>query len=129
MSAVNTVLGPVDSADLGFTLSHEHITLGAAGAAATYPGFQDLQAIADAATAALTEAYAGGVRTIIDVTTLDLGRDVAVMQDVSRRSGVHVIGCTGNHLAVPRILYLGFGLRQYLICRSPERGRPVASGS
>ena len=41
MSQVNTVLGPVDSADLGFTLSHEHITLGAAGTAATYPGFQD----------------------------------------------------------------------------------------
>ena len=105
MSAVNTVLGPVDSADLGFTLSHEHITLGAAGTAATYPGFQDMAAIADAATAALTEAYSDGVRTIIDVTTLDLGRDVAVMQDVSRRSGVHVIGCTGNHLAVPRIFW------------------------
>ena len=105
MTAVNTVLGPVDSADLGFTLSHEHITLGAAGTAATYPGFQDMEAIADAATAALTEAYEGGVRAIIDVTTLDLGRDVAMMQEVSRRSGVHVIGCTGNHLAIPRIFW------------------------
>ena len=87
MSQVNTVLGPVDSDDLGFTLSHEHVTLGAAGAAATYPGFQDRQAIADAATAALVEAYEGGVRTIIDVTTFDLGRDVSMMVEVSRRSG------------------------------------------
>ena len=78
MAQVNTVLGPIDSSELGFTLSHEHITLGAAGAAATYPGFQDRQAIADAAAAALSEAYAGGVRAIIDVTTFDLGRDVAV---------------------------------------------------
>ena len=105
MSQVNTVLGPIDSADLGFTLSHEHITLGAAGTAAAYPGFQDLDAIADAATEALQEAYDGGVRTIIDVTTLDLGRNIPLMQDVSRRSGVHAIPCTGNHLAVPRIFW------------------------
>ena len=105
MSQVNTVLGPIDSSQLGFTLSHEHITLGAAGAAATYPGFQDRRAIADAASAALSQAYAGGVRTIIDVTTFDLGRDVALMQEVSRRSGVHAIPCTGNHLAVPRIFW------------------------
>ena len=105
MSQVNTILGPVDSADLGFTLSHEHVTLGAAGAASTYPGFQDRQGIADAASAALTEAYEGGVRTIIDVTTFDLGRDVSLMAEVSSRSGVHVIPCTGNHLAVPRIFW------------------------
>lgn len=105
MSQVNTVLGPIDSSELGFTLSHEHITLGAAGAAATYPGFQDRRAIADAASAALSEACAGGVRAIIDVTTFDLGRDVALMQEVSRRSGVHAIPCTGNHLAVPRIFW------------------------
>ena len=105
MSQVNTVLGPIDSSELGFTLSHEHITLGAAGAAATYPGFQDRRAIADAASAALSGAYAGGVRAIIDVTTFDLGRDVALMQEVSRRSGVHAIPCTGNHLAVPRIFW------------------------
>ncbi|MCY4415858.1 MAG: phosphotriesterase-related protein [Chloroflexi bacterium] len=105
MSQVNTVLGPIDSSELGFTLSHEHITLGAAGTAAAYPGFQDLNAIADAATAALQEAYDGGVRTIIDVTTLDLGRDIPLMQDVSRRSGVHAIPCTGNHLSIPRIFW------------------------
>ena len=105
MSQVNTVLGPIDSSELGFTLSHEHITLGAAGTAAAYPGFQDLDAIADAATEALKEAYDGGVRTIIDVTNLDLGRDIPMMQDVSRRSGVHAIPCTGNHLAVPRIFW------------------------
>ena len=105
MSQVNTVLGPIDSSELGFTLSHEHITLGAAGTAAAYPGFQDLDAIADAAAQALTEAYDGGVRSIIDVTTLDLGRDIPLMQDVSRRSGVHAIPCTGNHLAIPRIFW------------------------
>lgn len=100
MPQVNTVLGPVDSADLGFTLSNEHITLGAAGAGAACPGFQYRQVIADAAT--LTEACADGVRAIIDVTTLDLGRDIPLRQEVSQRSGVHAIPCIGNHLAIPQ---------------------------
>ncbi len=31
MATVNTVLGPVEASDLGFTLSHEPVLLGAAG--------------------------------------------------------------------------------------------------
>ena len=31
MGTVNTVLGPVDTANLGFTLSHEHVGTNAAG--------------------------------------------------------------------------------------------------
>ena len=44
MAAVNTVLGPVDTAELGFTLSHEHIMISAAGMSHTYPGFHDREA-------------------------------------------------------------------------------------
>ena len=49
MPQVNTVLSPIDSSEMGFTLNHENITLGAAGAAATYPDFQHRQTIAGAA--------------------------------------------------------------------------------
>ena len=34
MATVNTVLGPVDTDELGFTLSHEHVGTNAAGFAA-----------------------------------------------------------------------------------------------
>jgi len=37
MPTVNTVLGPVDTADLGFTLSHEHVGTNASGLRHTYP--------------------------------------------------------------------------------------------
>ena len=37
MATVNTVLGPVDTAVLGYTLSHEHLITNAAGIARTYP--------------------------------------------------------------------------------------------
>ena len=102
MPAVETVLGPVQPADLGFTLSHEHVLLSAAGVSQTYPGFVDHQRVADDGVVALREAHDEGVRAIIDVTTFDLGRDIRLLEDVSRRSGVHIVACTGNHLAVPR---------------------------
>ena len=102
MPPVNTVLGPVDPADLGFTLSHEHVLLSAAGVSQTYPGFIDHQRVTDDGAVELKVAYDEGVRTIIDVTTFNLGRDIRLLAEVSRRSGVHIVACTGNHLAVPR---------------------------
>ena len=102
MAAVNTVLGPVDSANLGFTLSHEHLGTNAAGIRQTYPEFFDREGVKEQAIAELTEAYNEGVRTILDVSTIDLGRDVLLMEEVSRASGVQIVAATGNHLAVPR---------------------------
>ena len=39
MPTVSTVLGPVDTSELGYTLSHEHIATGSAGMRQTYPEF------------------------------------------------------------------------------------------
>jgi phosphotriesterase-related protein len=102
MPTVNTVLGPLDTSRLGFTLSHEHVGTNAAGLRHTYPEFIDRAGIIQQSTAAMKEAYAEGVRTIVDVTTIDLGRDIEMIREVSRASGVQIIAATGNHLAVPR---------------------------
>jgi phosphotriesterase-related protein len=53
----------------------------------------------------LREARAGGVGTIIDLTTLDLGRDVELAAEASRESGVRVVVCTGLWLDVPRLFW------------------------
>jgi predicted metal-dependent phosphotriesterase family hydrolase len=37
MTKINSVLGPLDTADLGFTLSHDHIILSSAGIRQVYP--------------------------------------------------------------------------------------------
>ena len=102
MASVNTVLGTVDTADFGFTLSHEHVGTNAAGLRNTYPEFIDRAGIVEQSTAAMKEAYDEGVRTIIDVSTFDLGRDVLVMKEVAEGSGMQIVAATGNHLAVPR---------------------------
>jgi phosphotriesterase-related protein len=39
---------------------------------------------------------------MVDVTTFDLGRDIRMIEEVSKASGVQIIAATGNHLSVPR---------------------------
>ncbi len=102
MSTVNTVTGPVDTADFGFTLSHEHVGTNAAGLRHTYPQFIDRDGIREQSIAAMKAVYEDGVRTIIDVSTFDLGRDVQLIREVAEESGMQVVVATGNHLAVPR---------------------------
>ena len=101
MAIVNSVLGPVDTSDLGFTLTHEHITFASAGFKQTYPELLKLERIQEVAVEQLTLAQNEGVTTIVDCTTMDLGRDVSLIESVSRRSGVHIICSTGSHLYIP----------------------------
>ena len=103
MATIETVLGPIDGNDLGFTLSHEHVGTNAAGLRHTYPEIIDREGIIQQSVAALREAREeAGVQTIIDVSTFDLGRDIGMIAEVALQSGVNIVVATGNHLAVPR---------------------------
>jgi phosphotriesterase-related protein len=102
MATINSVLGPLDTANLGFTLSHEHVLVSSAGIPTLYPEFLDLPKRKEDIVASLTRAYAEGVRTIIDCSPIDLGRDVPLMQEVSRRSRVNIIASTGVWTQIPR---------------------------
>jgi phosphotriesterase-related protein len=106
MATVNSVLGPLDVADLGFTLTHEHVFTASAGILQTYPElFGDFGKLTEQAVATLTEARDGGVQTIVELSTLDLGRDVRFLADVSRRTGVNIIAATGIWRDIPRALW------------------------
>ena len=43
----------------------------------------------------LADLHARGIRTIVDLTTVDLGRDIDPIADVARRSPVQIIVATG----------------------------------
>ena len=97
-NTVETVLGPIDVSRLGFTLAHEHICYvpperrdDRAGAVRYMVG--KLKAAKDA-----------GIDSIVDTTTFDVGRDVQFGQEVSRRSGVHLVVSTGQHVFAPEEL-------------------------
>jgi len=104
MTTINSVLGPLDTANLGFTLMHEHIIVSSTGIPQNYPellGDELMERIIQG----LTIAKEGGVDTIVDTSTMDLGRDVTVLAEASRRTGVNIIACTGWYLDIPRFLY------------------------
>ena len=105
MTLINSVLGPLETSELGFTLTHEHVWQSAAGINNTYPEFFDRADLIEKAVSLLTEAGNEGVQTIVDVTTLDLGRDIRLTEDVSRRTGVNVIAATGFWVDIPRIFW------------------------
>lgn len=106
MATVNSVLGPLDTDDLGFTLTHEHVVTSSAGIRQTYPElYGDYDRFVEQAAATLAEARDGGVRTIIDLTTLDLGRDIRLLADLSGRTGVNIIAATGIWRDIPRALW------------------------
>jgi phosphotriesterase-related protein len=90
---VETVLGPLDVSKLGFTLSHEHVCF--------FPHelFSDRAVAAAKMVDKLKEAKAAGVDTIIDLSPSGAGRDVRCLEEVSRRSGVHIVACTGFRFA------------------------------
>jgi phosphotriesterase-related protein len=102
MTLVQTVLGPLDDSELGFTLSHEHVRPGGGLDDVYYPWLFDREATFENLVAELAEAKAGGVDTIIDLTTPDLGRDVEFTAEAARASGVHVIVATGMWRDIPR---------------------------
>src|SRR3954471_13901599 len=94
---VQTVLGPVDASKLGFTLPHEHLCASSAGFWQVWPEYFGGRAPFIAKVVdKLKAARAEGVTTIVDLTTADLGRNIRLMEEVSRKSGMQIIACTGH---------------------------------
>ena len=110
MTQINSVLGPIDSSDLGFTLMHEHVMVAASGLSKSYPDLLGPNR-EERAIACLKKAKAAGINTLLDATTFDLGRDPELLRYVAFESGVNLINVTGWWLDVPRFM-LGVGANQ-----------------
>lgn len=87
---VMTVLGPVDATALGTTLPHEHVFI---DLVREYRGDGLLNDPALAV--AELQAYVGaGGRTVVDCTSIGLGRDPRALAAVARETGLHIVmGC------------------------------------
>jgi len=97
---VQTVQGPLDAAKLGFTLTHEHICASSAGFWQAWPEYFGGRSafVARAVEKLRALKREGGVDSIVDVTTIDTGRDIRLIEEVSRKSGVQIVACTGHWL-------------------------------
>ena len=95
MAIIPSVAGPLDTADLGFTLIHEHLRVRSEAVAAQWPHLYDEARELELAIAQVQRAQQRGVRTIADPTVMGMGRDVRLMQAVVRATGVQLIAATG----------------------------------
>jgi len=95
---INTVRGPVDSAQLGVTLMHEHIFVLSAEIMANYPEAwgDEERRIADAVTR-LNELGARGIHSVVDLTVVGLGRYIPRIQRIAAQTPVNIIVATGMY--------------------------------
>jgi phosphotriesterase-related protein len=107
-SEVPTVLGTIDAAAMGVTLGHEHLRFVTDAVRWNWPQRYDEQAELATAVAAIERATAHGVRTIIDPTAMNAGRDVRFMARVAEAAGVHVVACTGLYTIEHQPMYFEF---------------------
>ena len=93
---VRTVLGTVAGSSLGLTMCHEHLL----GHPPWPEAREDPDLVLDdldAATAELELYRAAGGDTVVEVTTIDYGRDLGGLAELSRRTGVRIVAATGLH--------------------------------
>jgi phosphotriesterase-related protein len=92
---VETVRGPVSADNLGVTLMHEHIFVLNDEYRRSVPETWDEQRKIDDAVAELNALAALGVSTLVDLTVLGLGRDVARIARVAERADLNIVVATG----------------------------------
>ena len=96
MSTIETVRGPLDTAELGVTLMHEHIFVLTPDVQQNYPdNWGDWDTRVDDAVARLEAAYEAGIRTIVDPTVVGLGRYIPTVQAIADRVRMNIVVATG----------------------------------
>lgn len=125
MAEVNTVLGPVDSDELGITLMHEHLMVDATPwfeepeeasrrAISRRPVSMDMLGALknepflcrdncqlldeDAAVEEVSRFRHAGGGTVVDPTCRGIGRDPGALQRISRATGLHLVMGAGYYL-------------------------------
>lgn len=98
MGKVRTILGDIDSGQLGFTMPHEHILTKPAGSGSKATGsLGDDHALDDLERSIeMCRQYkAAGGDTLVEATPKTWGRDTLGMVECAEKSGVHVVACCG----------------------------------
>ncbi|GAA3709174.1 phosphotriesterase family protein [Gordonia hankookensis] len=95
MSIVNTVTGPVDSAELGNVLVHEHVFVLGEEYRQNYQDDWDEDGKISDAVRDLRELKSLGIDTILDPTVLGLGRYIPRIQRIAEQIDLKIVVATG----------------------------------
>ncbi|WP_456599234.1 phosphotriesterase family protein [Blastococcus sp. SYSU DS0616] len=97
MPTVETVRGPIDTAELGATLMHEHVFVLSTEHVQNYgtgDWWDEDERVADAVDQ-LNELKALGIDTIVDPTVWGLGRYIPRVQRVAEQTDINIVVATG----------------------------------
>jgi phosphotriesterase-related protein len=97
-ASLNTVLGTAFADELGVTLMHEHF-------AANFAGWEfdpkrqpfDVEIIAQSCAELMKAPMAHGMKTLVEATPIDAGRQPLIQKRVAEITGLNIICCTGFH--------------------------------
>lgn len=95
---IRTILGDIQSEELGFCYSHEHIVI-----EESYPTVQNRDFLlndVEKIVQELSHLYSLGVRSMADTMPANAGRNIQKLAEVSRKSGIQIIVPTGIHLEI-----------------------------
>jgi len=107
---IMTVAGPISPAELGSTLSHEHVLVDFIGADKVSRERYDAGEAFDVALPHLQRARELGCRGFVECTPAWLGRDPRLLERLAKAAGLHILTNTGYYGAakdryVPRHAY------------------------
>lgn len=92
---IMTVLGPIESDELGITLVHEHLLCDPVAVTAQEPDYRlDNE---DFASEEIEAFVTRGGRSIVECSPRDYGRDAAGLVRLAMRAPMHLISVTGRH--------------------------------
>jgi phosphotriesterase-related protein len=94
---VHTVSGPIDPAQLGLTLMHEHVLVDFIGAGQVNAARYDADAVFKRALPYLQQVKALGAATLVECTPAYLGRDPRLLKRLAEASGLHILSNTGYY--------------------------------
>jgi phosphotriesterase-related protein len=95
VATVNGVLGPIETRDLGFTLMHEHLLVASWSMRHCFPDYVDEEKLIRDAIGEMGSLQERGVRTMVDLTPINLGRDIRFIREVGEKTGIQLIAATG----------------------------------
>lgn len=104
MKVIRTVLGDISPSDLGITAPHEHLWcdqgLCSGGKKRSFPDIYEKLYMRDKELIEkeLGDFYNAGGKAIAEMTTDGWGRDVKVLNELSEKSGIHVIAISGFYV-------------------------------
>ena len=90
-----TTRGPVAASEAGLILPHEHIFTDLRGPTVEGYGKADLAEVERVMLPLLKAAKAQGVGTMVECTTIGVGRNVPIIASLTRKSGLNIVVPTG----------------------------------